>query len=122
MVPIPNAKRAKRAVRRRVTVAAHDGLAWLCQSELGTDDVHDPLIARVQIEERNAVRRAVASQRIELRLREHIGNREVSRGGGHVVIDGCKRAVGPPNRRGRRRASPLKACGDVTSCTRCRSM
>ena len=37
----PEGQRAEGAVRAGVTVAADDGLSWLRQAELRTDDVHN---------------------------------------------------------------------------------
>lgn len=65
-----NAKRqrAKRAMRRSVTVAANDRLSRLRDSQLGPDNVHDPLILAVHIEQAHARFVAVLLQRIKLQL------------------------------------------------------
>jgi hypothetical protein len=45
---------AERTVRGGVAVAADDGFAGLCESELGPDDVHDAATAVLQIEQLHA--------------------------------------------------------------------
>ena len=45
-------QRAKGAVRRRVAVPADHRVAGLRQPELGTDDMDDPLLGRVEVVER----------------------------------------------------------------------
>ena len=53
---------AERAVRRRVTVAADDGLAGLRRAELGTDDVHDAALLAAEAEQLDAELAAVLFQ------------------------------------------------------------
>ena len=56
-------QRAERAVRGRVAVAAGDRHARLREPQFGADDVDDALRAAAEVEERDAVRPAVALER-----------------------------------------------------------
>src|SRR5439155_24744789 len=58
--PDPERNRAERAVRRCVAVAARDRHARLRQSELGTDDVNDPLLVGPRCVQLNPELAAVA--------------------------------------------------------------
>ena len=95
-------QRAERAMRRGVAVTADDRHAGLRQAEFRTDDVDDALIAGVEVEERNAEIRAVSAQRIDLRARQRIGDRQMAGGRGHVVIDRGEGPVGAPHATSRR--------------------
>ena len=79
-------QRAERAVRRRVAVAADDRHAGLRQAQLGTDDVNDPLLGVVQIVELDAEFLAVVPQRVDLLLRNRVGDRQAAVGRRHVVV------------------------------------
>jgi len=67
----PDAKRqgTKGAMGRRMAVAADDCLAWLRESTLRPDHVHDPVAAVAESEELHPELLAVGLQLIELRLR-----------------------------------------------------
>ena len=60
-------ERAERAVRGGVAVAADDRHARLGQAQLGTDDVHDALLGRAEVEQADAELAAVAAQHFDLR-------------------------------------------------------
>ena len=60
-------ERAHRAVRRSVAIAADDGVARLRDSKLGSDHMHDALIAALHVEKIDAVLLAVTRERFELR-------------------------------------------------------
>jgi hypothetical protein len=78
-----------------VRVAADDGHARLGDAQLGADDVHDALIARVHVVELDAEVGAVLAQRGNLLGRDLVDDVEAALdGGGHVVIDGRDGAIG----------------------------
>ena len=58
-------QRAERAMGAGVAVAAYDGHARLGQSEFRTDDVHDALVGRIHVEQRNAEIFAIFLQRLQ---------------------------------------------------------
>ena len=114
-------ERAERAVRRGVAVAAHDRRAGQGEALLRTDDVDDALALVELVEIFDAEVARVLGERLDLlgAFRIGIGQRAV--GGRHVVIDHGERLFRRVHlAAGRRR--PSKACGEVTSCTRCRSI
>ena len=80
-------ERAKRAMCRRVAVAAHDGGAGQRKALLRTDDVDDALPAVELVEILDAEVLGVLGQGLDLlgALRIRISHRAV--GGRHVVID-----------------------------------
>ena len=90
-------QRAERAVRGGVRVAADDRHARLGDAQLGPDDVDDPAPVGAERVERDAELLAVALERLDLRARELVvdarGDRRAV--GGHVVVGGGERAVGP---------------------------
>ena len=91
------------------------------QPELGADDVDDPLVAAVDVVERDAELAAVGPQRLDLPARHRLADVELVLGR-DVVVDAWRtsgRAGGPCGPASRR---PSNACGLVTSWTRCRSM
>jgi hypothetical protein len=90
-------QRAERAVRGRVRVAADDGHAGLGEPELRPDDVHDSLLFMAERVQPDAEVRAVLAQRLDLRARDGIGDREQVVGG-RVVVFGGDRQIGPPHR------------------------
>ena len=116
-------QRAERAVGGGVAVAADDRHARLGEPELRADHVHDALVDAAERVQRD--RRGSAQLRLEPRdlLRgQRVGDRLVqarssARRGPSWRPSG--RAGGPC---GPASSRPSKACGEVTSCTRCRSM
>ena len=119
----PEGERAEGAVGRGVAVAADDRQPGLGEPELGADHVHDPLAVGAERVERDPELLAVSLQRLDLDPRELVGDQPRGRRavGGHVVVGGRdvlsgRRTLRPSSRR------PSKACGEVTSWTRCRSM
>ena len=90
-------ERTERAVRRGVRVATHDRHARLRYSELGADDVDDPLPVRPERVRRHAELGAVALEGFDLHARKLVldprgEGRAVGR---RVVVGGRERAVGP---------------------------
>src|SRR5260370_22947751 len=79
-------QRTDRSVRRRVAVAANDGLSRLCDAELGTDDVHDALMLAVHVEEAYAGFAAVFLEGIELELGVVIEDGQRAILGGNRVV------------------------------------
>ena len=88
---------AKRAVRGSVRVAADDGHSGLGRTKFRPYDVHDALVGRIEIEERQTERTRVAGQGADLLRGNRVGNGEVPVAGRHVVVDGGKRALGTPH-------------------------
>ena len=116
-------ERAEGAVGGGVAVAADDRHAGLGDAQLRADHVDDALPLGAQRVDRDAELLAVALQRFDLDAGELVGDqaRRFGAVGRHVVVGGGQRPVGPAHRRPASR-SPSKACGEVTSWTRCRSM
>ena len=79
-------QRAERAVRRRMTVAAHDRHARLGQPELRPDDVHDPAMLRTHPVQRNAELPAVVLEVPNLLCRHLVEDRQRAIGGRNAVI------------------------------------
>ena len=79
-------ERAKRAVRARVAVAAHDCHAGLGEPEFRADDVHDALFGRVNVKQLDAKLFAVAAQCFDLIGRDRVGDRQTAIGRRHVVV------------------------------------
>ena len=97
----------------------------LREAELGADHVHDPLMLAPEREERNAEVGAVLLELRELRARLHVddgdaavGRRAELSASSDPSSRACDRCAEPRSPRSR---STENACGDVTSCTRCRS-
>ena len=86
--------RAERAVRGRVTVAAHDGHARLGESELRPDDVDDALFGVAHRVQADSELLAIAPERLHLGARDGVGDRLVDVDGGDVVVLGGDRQVG----------------------------
>ena len=116
-------ERAEGSMRGGVRVAADDGHAGLRCAELGPDHVDDALRGVLHIEELDAELGAVLAQRIDLRGGDLVDDVQavVGAGRGNVMVD---RGDGRSGRRSLRPAMrrPSKACGEVTSWTRWRSM
>ena len=91
-------ERAERTVCRGVRVAAHDRHAGLRHAELGADHVDDALPAMPAAIAADAELLAVPVERVELRLRELVADRQRERRRRHVVIRGREGAVGPAHR------------------------
>ncbi len=114
---------AEGSVGRGVRVAADDSHAGLGCAQLWPDHVDDALRGILHIEEFDAELGAVGAQRIHLRGGDLIDDVEavLCAGRGDVVVyrsDVTIRAANLPAAMRR----PSKACGLVTSWTRCRSM
>ena len=80
-------ERAECAVRARMAVAANDRHTGLRQAKFRSDDVHDALFARANVEERDAEVGAISSQHLDLFSCDWISNWQSSIGSWHVVID-----------------------------------
>ena len=65
--------------------------------EFGSDDVHDALLGRVHVEQRNAEFLAIFLQGLNLLRRNRIGDGSAARLGRNVVVDGGDGAVGLAN-------------------------
>ena len=115
-------ERAERAVRGGVAVAADDGHARLGEPEFRADDVDDALVRAVQAVQRDAELAAVVFELLESACGSSssaIGSERSCVG----MLWSTVATVLSGRRTFRPRArSPVKACGDVTSWTRCRSM
>ena len=79
-------QRTERAVRGGVRVAADDRHARQRGALLRPDDVHDALAQVVHLELRDAVGVAVVVERVDLQLRDRVGDAVRAVGGGHVVV------------------------------------
>ena len=84
---------AKGAVRAGMGVAAGDRGARLRDALLGADDVHDALLARGAVEERDPELRAITAELVHHRLRERVAVRLDQLVGRHDVVDRRERAV-----------------------------
>ena len=93
----PEGERAEGAVGRGVAVAADDRQPRLGEPELGPDHVHDPLAVGADRVDRDPELLAVSLQRLDLDARELVGDQLRRRRpvGGHVVVGGGDRPVGP---------------------------
>ena len=96
----PEGERAEGAVGGGVAVAADDRHPRLGQPELGADHVHDPLAVGAERVDRDAELLAVSLQRLDLDAGELVGDQLRGGGavGGHVVVGGGERLVGPADR------------------------
>ena len=95
LVPMPKASAPNAPCVRGVRVAADDGHARLGDAEFGADDMHDALIARVDIVEFDAEVGAVLAQRGDLLGGDLVDDVEAAFDGRrHVVVDGGDGAVG----------------------------
>ena len=115
-------QRAERAVRGRVAVAADHGHAGLRESQFRPDHVHDALLARCarrgsECRTRCSWFRAARAAWRRSRRRWAASGRVVGMLWSAVaMVRSGRRTLRPRSRR------PWKACGEVTSWTRCRSM
>ena len=89
-------QRPEGAVGAGVAVAADDRRARQRQAQLGTDHVHDPLMAALDVVERDAELAAVGPHRLDLLARQRVANIELVVGR-HVVIDRGERQIRPPH-------------------------
>ena len=87
LAPIPKGERAKGAMGRGVAVTADKAHAGLCEAELGTHNVHDPLAPILKAKVANAVRRRIGAQQRHLFPGQGIGDRQ-------MPIMGWNRVVG----------------------------
>ena len=90
----PEGQGAEGAVGAGVAVAADDRQAGERQAQLGTDHVDDPLVAALDVVERDAELAAVGPQRLDLPARQRVADVELVLGR-HVVVDRGERQVGP---------------------------
>jgi len=74
------------AMGGRVAVSAHDCHAWLGQSELRADDMHDPLLRIAHGVQADTELRAVAAKRVYLGARHQVSNGLVDVERGDVVV------------------------------------
>ena len=93
----PERERAEGAVGGRVAVAADDRHPRLGDPELGADHVDDALALGAQRVDRDLELLAVLFQRLDLDPRQLVGDHPRDGGavGGHVVVGGRERLVGP---------------------------
>ena len=84
-----NAKceRSKCAVSAGVTVAADNRHAGLREAQLRSNYMHDSLVGRVHIEQRNSEVPAILLQRLNLPGRNVIGDGSATRFSRNVVVD-----------------------------------
>jgi hypothetical protein len=88
-------QRAEGAMRRGVRVAAHDRHARLGQSQLGADDVDDPLVRRADAVERDAELAAVLLEPADLPRGDLVGDRQAPIGGWNGMVDRGDRLARP---------------------------
>ena len=112
---------AEGAVGGGVGVAADDRHAGLGQAELRADDVHDALVEVAERMQPDAELLGVAAQRLDLGAADRVLDRLVPVERRDVVVLGGQGEVGAAYPRPASR-SPSKACGEVTSWIRWRSM
>ena len=79
-------QRAERAVRGGVAVSANDGLAGLRDSEFGTDDVHDALIACCSCRTGARRFRGNCARALQIALGVVVENGQGAVGGGDRVV------------------------------------
>ena len=90
-------KRPERAMRRGMTVTAHDDHARSGESELGPNNVNDALPRIVDVEQSNVEAFSVVTQRVHLPSSDHIKHGQGPVRRRHIVIDGRDRQIGPTN-------------------------
>ena len=90
------------------------------QAQLGTDHMHDPLMAALDVVKRDAKLAAVGPHRLDLPARKRVADVELVVGR-HVVVDRGERQVRPAHAPASR-PKPSNAWGLVTSWTRWRSI
>ena len=90
-------ERPQGAVRGGVAVAADDRHARLRDSQFRADHVHDALIGITQIEQPHAELEAVVAERVDLLLRDRIGDRKPPVGRGDVVVGCGEGGIRPPH-------------------------
>ena len=90
-------ERPQGAVRGGVAVAADDRHARLGDSQFRADHVHDALIGITQIEQAHAELEAVVAERVDLLLRDRIGDRKPPVGRGDVVVGCGEGGIRPPH-------------------------
>ena len=81
-------------MRAGMAVAADDGHARLGKSEFGADDVHDALVGRIHVEQRDAKFLAILLQRLNLERCNGIGDGSAPRFGRNIVVNRGHGAVG----------------------------
>ena len=86
-------KRAERAVRARVTIAADDRHARLRETKLRTNHVNDALLGRMNIEELNTKLLAIFAQCFDLLRSRSVRDRQAAIGGRNVVVDGAESKI-----------------------------
>ncbi len=79
-------QRSKRAVSRRMRIAAYDRHSRLGQTQLGTDDMHDPLFRTVEVVQADTEFGTVLPERFDLLPGNGIGNGQAAIGGWNIVI------------------------------------
>ncbi len=114
--------RTERTMGAGVAVTADHRHARKRQPELGADDVNDALVLVAHRVVRDTKLGRVRTQRVDLFATNLVGDRQMLILGWHVVVFGRQPSdqVGEPFAPFMRR--PSKACGEVTSCTKCKSI
>ena len=119
-------QRAEGAVGGGVAVAADDGHAGLGPAQFGRHHVHDAAVGRIPARQRDAEFAAVALEFLDLGAGGRVGVGAAAVRGrrqGRASNDpGCRRVRAGWRTRSPRSRSTVKACGEVTSWIRCRSM
>src|ERR1700691_3528991 len=78
-------------------IAAHDGHAWLGDTEFGTDHVDDALVLVTSWKEGDAELRTVLVESLELAPRDRVFDRGREGGRGDIVVGRRQREVGAAN-------------------------
>ena len=105
----PEGQGAERAVSARVAVAADDRQAGQRQPQLGPDHVHDPLMAALDVVERDAELAAIRPQRLDLPARQ--AGRGCRAGSPSARCDRPSRTSGPAGEPGDRPAGAHRTPG-----------
>ena len=77
-----------------MAVAADDRHARLRESKFWADDVHNALVGRIHVEERNAKFLAILLQRLDLQRGDRVGDGSAARFGRNIVVNRGHGAVG----------------------------
>ena len=94
----PERQGAERPMGRGVGVAADDGHARLGHSLFGADHMNDALAGVIQSVQGDAELLAVVNQGVDLLFGKGVADGKSPSGGGHAVVDGGQRQVGPAHR------------------------
>ena len=90
----PERQRSEGTVGGGVAVTADDRHPRLRDPQFGADDMDDPLVGVAKVEQANPELPAIRPERVDLLLRDRVGDREAAIGGGDVVIGRRERCLG----------------------------